>query len=1469
MKFLNNLAIDLAKARISSHLIWISHEDFKQVRKEANSDDDAVLAMSHAVFDRGISDKSTNLIVLNGLSRGDGSKKFQIGHAIYEVLSDHFKDELTKQFAVSAVAGGLKAAINLTGVGGVLLNTLPISPEYFVASALDGAIDFITKIAVDGAKIASESVSTNTLEAFSDLAAKRLLTEYFKDRNHLHISGKATTELRNVFSKLQKKKDLESNDIFASLFEFCAAASLGDASAKLLVIRNPEHLDLTSIDFLGRILSTMKALKAQDKHIPFSILLVFESPAKTGEDESATALKKLNVLKMFAGRYGFLETPSTNAPKLVVRHSTFVGRHDQLKLMEKISNRALCASDNQPLKNNGMPIKSNFVWATVVSAEPGTGKTMLCNRHLETFFDDTHNLQKSERTKRRGVLRLNIGCSPHSSGGISGIPSLLHSIAQQHDRIVSELSIHGKLTKKGSELFIEEGSKGVFSTLVSKGISISLGVDIKPLMNAANNAYKRVEIVNDIHEFFAGHKKSEFSFDDYAQKLIAWVVELHRLGGNISECDATLPISLMLDDFQWLDEPCAEFIAAYLMGRFPLRLLVTVREGDLKNVLDEAIQKPETKPYFLVLAAQLGLLKNSLPEFVTNKMDALSERYQNMYAKGDALKYVERIDLPGFDGDMLKEVIKTSIGIEQNDGETLSGERAQWMAESIINYLSLNNTQANTANSLFAVETLNMICDPSWGGDGAHGQWKSVYWRQGKPYFTGDALKANRNVFQKNLDDQLVGIRKKYIGAIIPEGMTLSSLAVLEERLHLIKDHFRAMNGEGDGAGNYVAAFLFFASLSGGSFMVGIIIDILEALSLSESPTGLKNLTEQFKKKLGTLNTPAKHEALSIPLENTYELLQELSNISRFYAFKHSLLPIFLSEKFNALFDETALKTNAKEIVELKSWAVRTCLIVIDQKDDWHDVFRRNPARHEHANSILQLKRNFLNYGYKADPSYWGIEFAKFLWDTGNCYTYKESLTAEVIGCHEQALEVCHKLYLSDEDRYSGYFAKANIILGNAFSGIANDRSVSYIWVGMTLYESLYAINSDQWATDYIHALIDLGFACQQDSQKNRAVDCIAQGLKICEQLQANDAASEWKEIYAFTLNNMGKILADNFENDRAIPFYEKSLTIWNELNNTNITKVARSRHADTLQNLADMYLCSDKETLYCNEAVKIRRELFSSNMDSWAGHNYLRSLNKLASAYASQNRSDKAISHCEEGVRACEILYHKHPEIFAFEYMQLLGNLGISQSHMHLHAPSIKHLENALAIYNGVNGSMTDHGWIENIEYVLQSTKQIKGDIENLVENEKKLKNIFINDTEHWGTEYTDTLRQLVSIYEFTDNADQAILHCERLVEALEKLYTCDQARWGIKFAQSLAKFSILVGGAPKAVSPCEVIVESFKQLYATDPDQVWNDYAESLFNLCVVYFHLGRNEESDQLLNQVEKIKQDHALPQKIIMI
>lgn len=885
MELIKNYINKLIKSYNKTLLIEINQKDLSYLEKKSLEE---LVLITGSVFNNNIKDE-TNLIYINGNDYNINNCSEENPIILLDSILGITSDSIQVQKNINILKSTIKGAISYF-TGGLLKDSIGKYIDYGVeelTELLNDTYSDVLEYATEEVDFdLTENILNQIITKVNDTlneSSSNLLDELLSRK--LKLSYKAKKKLHEV--SLKFKDNLTPISIFNIIIELILTIAID--SKKIIFINNPHKLDNDSLAILSLFFSFAKNMKDKDipnKHLGLSVVYCFSDeefqPYQELKDDKYKISKKLlDEQRRFIQRYAMLERPSSDIPNIAVKSSTFVGREEELKnLMDRFE-----LSEND----------STFKNLEVIVADPGVGKTKLVEKHLKQIRESKKDRQK--------IIQLTLLNQVGHSSVNTGLTSLKDSILKEATRLVTLKTMESKLKKLEDKAL--EFAKNKTIDVIEDILGINNIFEVTKNVNNALN--------HDIDEYWLKQNSSEdlnnknnYSKEEEFEKIIKAILELQELS------DESLPIILFIDDIQWIDDSSAEFILKYFTKadiKINPYLIATQRRSDATTSLKLALENKTLNKYKISLLQQIG---------ITIDKELIIPNPENVILLNIKLHFIN-----GLNEVNLTKLISLTIDayyINKPRSKELN-EKDKILAKEIIEYLNDNSDQTKEVNTLFAIETINMLCDEKLYSKEFEYKNKKGIKQKSKiknKLILQNPLRYNENIvnFKSSLPKVFKLLKASHEEAFEDlywekdkndnniQKFNLMAYAVLEERLHILKEYFEEY-------GNAAVNTLLLSSLLGAPFSSDIVKNVIKAISATEEPL-LQPLKEECKKQSLSILETFHYEII----EEVYEILSRYTPINSTYSYKHNLLKIFLDKQFeyklNTIFIKNKMESKNK-----------------------------------------------------------------------------------------------------------------------------------------------------------------------------------------------------------------------------------------------------------------------------------------------------------------------------------------------------------------------------------------------------------------------------------------------------------------------------------------------------------------------------------------------------------------------------
>ncbi len=983
----------------------------------------------------------------------------------------------------------------------------------FIDNYVDMGIDQITALLSDSIKDTIESISKGLNYNFTDEVLNKITDEVNKTLNtsnssilekllskKLNLSKEAKKKLNNFLFK----ENFTPIEIFSLVIELLISIATNDeeneSNNKLIFINNPHKLDENSLSVFSFLFSFAKDLKEKNKNIGISVVYCYSDdnfqPYQDLKNNKYKISKKLlDEQRRFTQRYSMLERPSSDIPNIAVKSSTFVGREEELQILKERFEES---------KNS-----RNFKNIQIIKAEPGIGKTKLIKKHIEQI--------KLEKNGNRIIQLTILNHVGHCSSN-TGLSSLRNSVLKEAKRLE---------TLKELEEIVVDKIKNILKTNVISYIEDLVGVnnilEIGKSIKDAYNLKKDTDVLleQSIKDINSKDKKTkEQQFKD----IIEAILELKTIAYE-GKTFKPFPIILFIDDIQWIDEDSCEFILEYLAKQeiIDIYIIASQRLSDATTELELAKENISLNPYKISLLQQIEIYTDKTIEYP----DVLTN-----------LSVLKPINLNGIDEKNLTDLI--SITIEPENKTEDKKQKDIILAKFIIkNLINKSSGCKDYVNTLFAIETINLLCDENlYNSKDKDGNkiFKSIdcLILQNPLRYNDQFNDKSIENFTKILENTFKVLNNKYTEAFehinsdnkFEKQFNLMSYSVFEERLHILKQYFKEY---GDAAVNT----LFFSSLLGAPFNSEIVKNVLIALSITEDSL-LKPLKE-YVKKSNQCNLKQNHYEI---IEEVYEILSRYVHFDSIYSYRHNILELFLNKQLEYILDSKLQKYN---IIEAKDKLFELIIDIIEKeeiKKDFTNKYMHSLTFLEYEELIIfnLIKLKVLKHAYDNKKDKWIILYSDFLEKVSILFNYNMS-NSKAIEYMKESVDVL-KGTIENVEINSLYYYKKSILneiiynkglyslnafndIKNAYNLIMSSQNLSAIFKSyekiINRYINFLIIHNSEEAIKVLNSFQKIFLITNESefSKNKRVINYLALKFKITKNLKDwEDRKKYIEELY-------------------------------------------------------------------------------------------------------------------------------------------------------------------------------------------------------------------------------------------------------------------------------------------------------------------------------------------------------------------
>ncbi|MGI2175493.1 tetratricopeptide repeat protein [Shewanella ulleungensis] len=1363
----NNYKNDIVNSQNTPLLIELNKKDISQfaLTSDKNSHAYFPFLVAQSIYDSQLATGSTNVIAIDGDSYSS-DKRFYLLEALLDQLSGELKDIKN----IATLKETLKAAASMA-TGGLLNEFVGSYLEKGVGYIFDEVGDRFSQLLVDtiNEKINVSNVVISSIEGFIQDTTGDSLGDFIGQvsQHQLHLSALAKTELNTLSKSFAKSA---KHDVFQLTFKILLAITL--ESPKLIYINNPHKLDENSLAIISLLLSYAKHQKDNDTHVGLSFVYTYSDDAfqpYTDVDDSLKSIQSLlDDQRRFAQRYAMLERPSSDIPKIAVKSSLFIGRENELKQLQTHYNQ------------------HENLTVSVVSGEPGIGKTALVKRHLKQIDQDN-------------MITLTLLNEVGHSSSNTGLSSLEKSILDEAKRLTLLQGWKNKGTQALKDLANRDNAFKLIGALFS-------GAD--KVLSIAAAGHDRLTIDGDISSMKQGglgdldqpknnHKEMQFSKLD---KAIDTLLPLSM---------PNQPLVLFVDDCQWIDNQSSEYILTRLAKKVPLYIVMTVRPSDAATLLKHYAEQPALNAYRIALLKAIEIADHQGIDCDIN-LTQLNQK---------------SIHLTGFDKAALNELISLVI----------KGEPTQLNALADTLFTEIAGADAAHINTLFAIESINMLCDEKLYSE-----------NNTTPLIVGQPLQINHDISNVSecIQQTFAILKQKYKDSLShyqnssgQNSFNLMAYAVLEERLHLLKLYFAEY-------GNAAVNTLLFSSLLGAPFSSNLVKKSLEALAETTEPLllPLKHHLNQSESQIGL--TP-EHYAI---IDEVYEILSRYPQDNDKYQYRHGLLYIFLGNQLDWLLAHLLVK----DTVEAIEQTLTIILAVIKQEQVQQPFYEKQKlglTTEEYTSMVFfaTAEQRILKKLFNHNPVLWAEDYTTSLNHLATSYRQRTQLS-EAIALHRECLAILKDLYLANTAQWAMHYTTS---LNNlAYSCSRNNQLTEAIALeqeSLAIRKRFYQENREHWAKGYTDSLNNLACSYSEHNQLNKAITLQQESLTIIESYyQINQ--TQWEDRYVLNLHNLALNYEDDNQLAEAIVLEQKCLTILIERYQASCEKWVKF-HVGSLNSLAGFYEKNNQFTeakaLY-HESNEIIKGRYLINRELWSEY-YTLSLSRLARFYEKNNQLVQSIALYDKCIEILIDLYKTNDVAWAKQYTTNLCGLASCYEKNSKLAESIVLYVKSIEILKGlylVFPETWDEYYIASLISLadcLSKNNQLTSAIVLYEKSIAMLNDLYVTNSVKWAKQYTASLNKFANCYEKNNQLAKSIVLYKFSLTILKGLYDINSSKWAEGYTTTQNNLAICYSKNNQlieAIAHYEVCFTTLKGLYFLNSVKWANSYTTSLNNLAMRYY-------------------------------
>jgi len=748
-----------------------------------------------------------------------------------------------------------------------------------------------------------------------------------------------------------------------------------------------------------------------------------------------------------------------------------------------------------------------------------------------------------------------------------------------------------------------------------------------------------------------------------------------------------MPLLLLVDDVQWMDDFVAEFMLNEWPVDLPVYVIATARGSDSFSTTGDSHAHQLVNQNRNQLFADLGLI-----EVENGAEEVIGPRGHDRLALGSC------VNLKGMDRQMLSVLIGLTF-------DRISEIEAQEFAASVINSLSSDHS-ASEVVTLFAVETLNVISDPRF------------YQRNpGLVRLIIPARNSDRYEYQAPTDTTLKealkalfdDLKKIYEESYFRESrhehqgasFNLASHAVLEERLHIIEEYF----GENGGNARYS---LMFSALLGSPFQSEFVQQVIEHLKQLE-PHEFEDLAPfllDFQANVSGYFCAAHYELL----ERAYEIIRRLeqnTTASSKYVYQHSLLQQFLLAQVTLMLKRIyptgdAFENGLGELV-MQIWECgsiwfpahaealpreRVEPLIIDwlwalvaltgygyriNRDDdsaqitWDELYASNlcnlasflaeGGRVHEALPLIEEAMLIQRTRYKNSPKDWAENYVKSL-NTLTLILIGSNRSLEALPLTEEAYSIAEEGYHTDKQAWSKqYVLSLERRVGALNATRRPDEALPLAEEYLSISREGCEIDSESWRAQYFGSLASLSVTFVLLGQPERALPLQEEIQSAQHDIHGGSPEAERASFeYVGCLLTQAQTLRAMGHLEEALPVAQKAYSVvhrWDEISADRwevIYPSILSVLGGILSELGHV-----REALPLDqEALSIIGQYYEGDPQNWS-ERYSMSLTSLARTYAKQGLEREALRMHDDALRIFRKDLANTPECPSISYAEAL----------------------------------------------------------------------------------------------------------------------------------------------------------------------------------------------------------------------